>query len=110
MTKHNLCLYFMDKFIPIDIPLDKVLELAESRPLELFELIRNIIEDEVGQIYDVEIYGRYFDPKNMDIVIEYFIKCSLGEVSLKIIYSKDPAEALNKYYDYKKHVRVNSKY
>lgn len=48
VTKRNLRLYFMDKFIPIDIPLDKVLELAESRPLELFELIRNIIEDEIG--------------------------------------------------------------
>ncbi|RLE37160.1 hypothetical protein DRJ17_07145 [Candidatus Woesearchaeota archaeon] len=98
----------MDKFIPLDIPLDKVLEFAENRPLELFKLVRNIIENEVGQVYDVEVYEKYFDPKDMDIVIEYFVKCSLGELSLKIIYSRDPMKTLNKYYDYEKSIKSRS--
>jgi len=95
----------MDRFIPLNVPLDKVLELAESRPLELFELVKDIIEDKVGKVYDAEVYEKYFDPKDLDIVIEYFIRYNLGEVSLKIIYSKDPVKALNKYYNYEKRVR-----
>ena len=95
----------MDRFIPLDIPLDKLLEFAENRPLELFELVRDVIENEVGQVYDVEVYGKFFDSKDMDIVVEYFIRCSLGELSLKIIYSRDPVKALNKYYNYERHVR-----
>jgi len=51
------------------------------------------------------VAGGFFDPKDVDIVIEYFVKCSLGELSLKIIYSEDPVKALNKYYNYERHVR-----
>ena len=105
MIKHNLYLYFMDRFITLNIPLDKVLELAENKPLELFELVKDIIENEVGQVRDVNVYEKYFDPRNLDVVIEYFIRCDLGEVSVKIIYSKDPVEALGKYYSYEKHLR-----
>jgi len=94
----------MDRFIPLDIPLDKVLELVENKPLELFELVRDIIENEVGQVYSVNVYGKYFDSKSLDMIIEYFIRCSLGELSLKIIYSKDPAKALGKYYEHEKYV------
>ena len=34
MIKHNLYLYFVDRFIPLDIPLNKVLKLVENRPLD----------------------------------------------------------------------------
>jgi len=95
----------MDRFITLNIPLDKVLELAENKPLELFELVKDIIENEVGQVRDVNVYEKYFDPRNLDVVIEYFIRCNLGELSFKIIYSKDPAKALSKYYEYEKRVK-----
>ncbi len=92
----------MDRFIFLDIPLDKVLEFIEDRPLDLFELVRNIIEDETGQVYDVEVYRKYFNPRSLDIVVEYLIKCRVGEVSVKLIYSNDPVKALRKYYEAEK--------
>jgi len=95
----------MDSFKPIDINVDALLELAENKPLELFELIRGIVESELGQVYDVRVYGRYFDPKDFDIVVEFLVRCSLGEVSLKIIHSKNPVKALEKYYTYEKQMR-----
>lgn len=105
MTEHSLYLYFMDRFIPLNIPLDKVLELAENKPLELFELVKDIIGNEVGRVHDVNVYKKYFDPRNLDVVIEYFVKCDLGKLSFKIVYSKDPAKALIKYYEYEKRVK-----
>ena len=97
----------MDKFAPLDIPLDKVLELAENKPLTLFELVRDFIEGEIGKINSVNIYKKYFDPKTLDIVLEYFIRCSLGEVSVKILYSDDPIRALSKYYEHEKFSEQN---
>jgi len=98
-------LYYRDLFKPIDINVDTLLELAEKRPLELFELVRDVVEGELGRIYDVRVYGKYFDPKDFDIVIEFLVRCSLGEISLKIVHSKNPARALKKYYAYEKRVR-----
>jgi len=95
----------MDSFKPVDISVDTLLELAEDKPLELFELIRGVIKNELGQVYDVRVYGRYFDPKDFDIVVEFLVRCSLGEVSLKIIHSKNPAKALEKYYIHEKRTR-----
>ena len=95
-------LYFMDKFVPLDIPLDKLMEHAESKPLALFEFVRDIIEDEVGRIESVSFHEAYFDPKALDVVLEYFIRCSLGELSVKILYSDDPVRALGKYYEHEK--------
>ena len=91
-------LYIMDKFIPLTISLTEFLELATDEPLRLFKLIRSIVEDEVGQIYNVQVYGRFFDSESMDIVIEYLVKCKIGKVSAKIIYSNNPSQALMRYY------------
>jgi len=46
----------------------------------------------------VRVYGRFFDSENMDVVIEYLVRCRIGEVSAKIIYSNDPSQALVRYY------------
>jgi len=51
-------------------------------------------------IEHVELYRKFFDPKNFDIVIEYLVRCSIGEVSVKIIYSRNPVETLKRYYEY----------
>jgi len=90
----------MDKFVPLDIPLDKLMEHAESKPLALFEFVRDIIEDEVGRIESVSFHEAYFDPKALDVVLEYFVRCSLGELSVKILYSDDPVRALSRYYEH----------
>jgi len=91
-------LYIMDKFIPLIISPSEFLELATDNPLKLFKSIKSIVEGEVGQIYDVRVYGRFFDSENMDVVIEYLVRCRIGEVSAKIIYSNDPSQALVRYY------------
>jgi len=98
-------LYYRDLFKPVSIDVNTLLELAEDKPLELFELIRGAIESELGRIYDVRVYGKYFDPKDFDIVVEFLVRCSIGEVSLKIIHSKNPAKALEEYYAYEKRIR-----
>ena len=98
MGMRKLYLYVMDKFVPLTISLADFLELATVNPLGLFELIRGVVEDEVGEIYDVRVYGRFFDPKSMDVVVEYLVKCRIGEVSAKIIYSNDLSQALMRYY------------
>jgi len=41
----------------------------------------------------------------LDIIIEYLVQSNLGEVSLRIVYSKNPARALSKYYEYERRVR-----
>jgi hypothetical protein len=96
----------MDKFIALDITLDKMLELAENRPLALFELVRGLVESEVGEISSVSVYRKYFDSETLDVVLEYLIRCNLGELSVKILYSDNPARALSKYYEFE---RVSAK-
>jgi len=92
----------MDKFIPLDIPLNEFLELAEKDPLRLFSLIKAIIEDEVRQVHGITTYKKFLDLKDMDIIVEFFIKCYIGEISAKVIYSKNPIQALIKYYSHER--------
>jgi len=92
----------MDKLVPLGIPIDRFLELAESRPLELFRLVKRVVEGEVGQVKDVRVYRKYLDPRNLNIVVEYFVKCSLGEISVKLVYSDDLAKTLERYYEAEK--------
>ena len=79
-----------------------MLELAENRPLELFELVKDFIESEVGKVDSIEVYKKYFDPKSLDVVLEYLIRCSFGELSVKILYFDNLARALGKYYEFER--------
>ena len=90
----------MDRFIPLKISIDKVLELVESDPLGLFNYVKTIVEEKVGKIYRVTLYDVFFDPKELDIVIEYMVYCRIGNISVKLIYSENPSKALEKYYKY----------
>ncbi len=90
----------MDRFIPLKASLDMVLELVEKDPLKLFRYVRKLVENEVGKIHHVTFYDSFVDPSELDIVIEYIAYCKLGEVSIKLIYSKNPEKALEKYYKY----------
>ena len=50
----------------------------------------------------MKVYDIYFNPRSFDLVVEYIVKCSLGEVSVKLIHSKDVRKALASYYEYEK--------
>lgn len=94
-------LYFMDMFKPIDMDTDKLLELAERNPLEIFNSIKEILSD-LGEIREVQVYNIFFDPKSLELVIEYILKCSIGEISVKLIHSDNPVKTLERYYEHEK--------
>ena len=98
MKKHRLYLYFMDLFKPLNISLADILELAERNPLALFNTVKKHIEQELGDIKDVKVYKRYFNPERMDIVVEYFVECKMGEVSVKLVYTDNLSRTLEEYY------------
>ena len=93
----------MDTFKPLDISLGDFLELAEKDPISLFNMIKTNLRYIKG-IEGVRVLKRFFDPKEFNVVIEYLVRCDLGEVSVKLIYSKDPGKALAKYYEWEKRV------
>ncbi len=97
-TKRRLYIYLLDRFIPSDLSIGELMELVEEDPIAPFNMVKAVVEDEIGHIQDVRLYGRYFDPSEMDVVIEYLIKGGFGEALVKLIYSEDPRRALLKYY------------
>jgi len=97
--------YYMDVFKPIDMDIGELLELAERGPLEIFNSIKEILSD-LGEIREVQVYNIFFDPKSLELVIEYILKCSIGEVSVKLIHSDNPAKTLEKYYEHERKSRI----
>ena len=93
--------YYMDVFKTVDIESSEFLELADKNPLKLFDRIRDAVGD-LGRIKNVKVYHRFLDPRSFDIVIEYLVRCEAGEVSVKVIYSRNPVKALEKYYRYER--------
>jgi len=93
-----LHLYLMDRFKPLDIKPNEFLELASENLLELFDCIRERVEENTGKIYYVRVRKVMFDVKDLDIVIEYRVNSEAGIVPVKIIYSSRPTRALIKYY------------
>lgn len=85
--------------------LGELLEMIEEDPLKLFDRVRAIVDNEVKGIQDVKLYRRYFDPKEIDVVVEYLVKGGFGKLSVKLIYSEAPARALFKYYESEKKAR-----
>lgn len=95
--------YVLDTFKPIDIDFIRLVELTDKDPLQLFNnYVRYVIEEELGSISDVKMYDVYFNPRGFELLIEYIVKCDLGEVSVKLIYSERPKETLAHYYRYEK--------
>ena len=97
--------YVFDEFKPVDIDVGKLFELAEKDPLKLFESVREVLGDYIKEIKDVRVYDIYFDPSSLEVLVEYLVKCELGEVSVKLIYSRNPRVTLNKYYKHEKRLR-----
>lgn len=50
--------------------------------MKLFESVR--------EVKNVKVYDIYFDSSNLEVLVEYLVKCKLGEISAKIIYSYNP--------------------
>ena len=98
----NTWIYVFDEFRPVDIDIGKLFRLAEENPLGLFELIKGVLVDDIKEIRDVRVHNVYLNPSNFELLIEYLVKCNLGEVSVKLVHSRSPATTLRKYYEYEK--------
>ena len=88
----NTWVYVFDEFKPVDIDTDRLFELAEKNPMELFNAIRDVLEEYIKDIKDVRIHNIYFNKKTFELLIEYIVRCNLGEISAKLIYSKNPRD------------------
>jgi len=97
----NTWIYVFDEFKPVDIDTNRF-ELAEKNPIELFNTIRDVLGEYIKDIKDVKVYDIYLNTKAFELLIEYIVRCDLGEISVKLIYSKNPREALIHYYNYEK--------
>ena len=91
----------MDTFKPIDMNIGELFELAERDPLEIFKSIKEILSD-LGEIRNVQVYNIFFDHNSLELVIEYIMKCSIGEVSVKLIHSNNPIITLRRYYEHER--------
>jgi len=98
----NTWVYVFDEFRPVDIDTDKLFELAEKNPKELFNTIKDVLKEYIKVIKDVRVYYVYFNAKAFELLIEYTVRCDLGEISVKLIYSKNPRETLAHYYWYER--------
>lgn len=67
--------------------------------MKLFEMIRSLVEDELGVIRGVRLYRSYFNSESMIAVVEYMVKFERGTVGVKIMHAENPAEALMEYYE-----------
>ena len=97
----NTWIYVFDSFRPVDIDISKLFTLAEEDPIQLFNQVKEDLED-LGEINDVKVHDIYFNVETLELLIEYIVECSLGEISVKLIYSKKPERTLINYYNYEK--------
>ncbi len=92
--------YVFDEFRLAGIDAGKVFGLAEEDPLKLFESIRGIVGEYFKEIRGVRVYDVYFDPSSLEVLVEYLVRCRYGELSVKLIYARDPRVTLSKYYEH----------
>ena len=98
---HQTFVYYLDMFKVVDMDTNTLLELVEKNPLEIFNSIKEILDD-LGEIKDVQVHNVFFNSKTFEAVIEYIVCCNIGEVSVKVIYSNNPVKALRRYYEYER--------
>ena len=89
--------YFLDLFINLDIPFEELAEMFEAGKLKPFELVRGMVEKELGTIMDVKLFASYFNPEKPTVVLEYMVACEKGHVSVKIIHAVSPSVGLVEY-------------
>jgi len=93
-------LYIFDGFRPLDLEPPILFKLAREDPLKLFDYVKEVVEDYVKEIRSVKVLRKFFDPDTFDLVVEYIVECEAGSISAKIIYSENPASALQKFYEH----------
>lgn len=94
----DLYVYVFDEFKKVNIDAALAKSLA-SRPLELFKAAEDKVKEATGEIESIRPGKVYTDEKTGEFVVEYLAKVKHGRVSVKLIYSKDPAETLRKFYE-----------
>ena len=99
-------LYFSDTFKLLPYSFEELVEAWERGPLNLFGLVRDRVECELGVIKGVRHYGTFLDLESMVFVVEYMVdyegEGSSGTIGVKIIYADNPQVALMKYYEAEK--------
>ena len=101
----KMWVYVLDEFKPVEVDVDRLLEMAEKEPLRIFNSIRKALTGIVKEIKIVRVHDTYFNPDTSELVIEYLIESDIGNISVKFIHSSDPSQTLINYYKYeaKKH-------
>ena len=74
----NTWVHVFDEFRPVDIDTDKLFKLAEKNPMELFNAIRDVLEEYTKDIKYVRVYDMYFNTKAFELLIEYIVRCDFG--------------------------------
>ena len=95
-------IYIPDRFIEVNLSFEELIRLWERRPIEPLEVIRTVVEREVGVIKSIKKHAPYFIPHEGIITIEYIVEVNEGEASVKIVCAEDPHKALMKYHEAKK--------
>ncbi|RLE99647.1 MAG: hypothetical protein DRJ63_04705 [Thermoprotei archaeon] len=112
MSSSKVFLYLNDIFIKIPCSLSDILEAWDEDKLKPFELIRDIIESELGDVVDVRLYDVYLNFEKMILVLDYMVDFqspqAKGTQCVKIIYAGDPRSALMEYYEVKRRGRRDS--
>ena len=95
-------IYILDGFKKLPISFSDILEAWEEDRMKPFKLVRKDVEEELGRILGVKLYGAYFNPEKMVAVIEYMVefqgKGSSGVYGVKIVHAEYPELALIEYY------------
>ena len=81
--------YVLDEFVPADLTRNEAMKAFEEDKLKPFEFIREIVEDEIKGIRNVELYDSYFKG-SMEFLIEYLVDFSNGRAAVKLIASDNP--------------------
>jgi len=67
-----------------------------------FELVRSLVEEELGEVRGVRLYGAHLDPESMTAVIEYMVdfrgEGRRGAHGMKIVHAENPRKAIMEYY------------
>ncbi len=80
--------YVFDLFVPTDLTKKEVMKAFEKDILKPFELVREIVEDKLKGIKNVELYNAFF--KDDEFVLEYAVDFANGRINVRIIGSENP--------------------
>lgn len=88
--------YLLDLFIPLDLSPEEIMSSFEKDALKPFELVKDVVKRELGDIKEAKFYNSYTSSNGF--LIEYLVDFRCGQASVKIICAKDPRKALIDYY------------